>query len=208
MNRLLCLTTLALASLLSACSILPRSEPLDVYLLPASTAQPQPGAGAVDWALRINTPLASPLLDSTRIAVIPAGDQISAYQGARWSNRAPQLLRDRLIEAFLADGRVPAVSSDDARLQTDLEINADLRAFQSDYQDGIPAAHLLLDVRLVNAASQRIVASRRFEVRQPAMDTAVPAVVRAFGLAADQLSTQVVEWSLQQASRRATQTVR
>ncbi|MGE8497175.1 MAG: ABC-type transport auxiliary lipoprotein family protein [Pseudomonas sp.] len=202
MNRLLCVTTLALASLLSACSILPKAEPQDVYLLPANTAaSTQSDSTQVAWALRINTPLASQLIDSTRIAVIPAGDQISAYQGARWSDRAPLLLRNRLIDAFLTDGRVPAVSSDDARLQTDLEINTDLRAFQSEYQDGRPAAHILLEARLVNATSQRIVASRRFEVRQPAADTSVPAVVRAFGVAADQLSTEVVEWSLQQAPR-------
>ncbi|MDH1264539.1 ABC-type transport auxiliary lipoprotein family protein [Pseudomonas sp. GD03944] len=196
MRRLLCLTTLALASLLSACSILPKSEPLDVYLLPASTAEPaQPGAAPVAWSLRINTPLASQLLDSTRIAVIPEGDRISAYQGARWSDKGPLLLRNRLIDAFLADGRMPAVSSDDARLQADLEINTDLRAFQSDYLDGRPTAHILLDARLVNTASQRIVASRRFEVRQPAVDTSVPAVVRAFGLAGDQLSSQLLEWT-------------
>lgn len=129
---------------------------------------------------------------------MPPGDQISAYQGVRWSDRAPLLLRDRLVDAFLDDGRLKAVSSDDSRLQADLELDGDLRAFQSEYQNGRPAARILLEARLVESGSLRILASRRFEVSQPASDTTVPAVINAFGLAGDQLAREVLEWTLQQ----------
>jgi cholesterol transport system auxiliary component len=40
-----------------------------------------------------------------------------------------------------------------------------------------------LDARLVRGRDQRIVASRRFEIRQPVSDTKVPAVVTGFGQA-------------------------
>ena len=196
MSRLRLLATLLLIGSLSACSILPKSQVLSIYRLPASSLPNH--AVSADWALRVNKPYSSQLLDSTRIAVLPPGDQISAYQGVRWSDRAPLLLRDRLIDAFLDDGRLKAVSSDDSRLQADLELDGDLRAFHSEYQNGRPAARILFEARLVQSGSLRILASRRFEVSQAARDTSVPAVVNAFGQASDQLAREVLEWTLSQ----------
>lgn len=187
----------ALASLLGACSILPEAESPDFYLLPA-TEQPARSSAAVNWSLRVSAPSASLALDSNRIAVVPQGNQLSSYQGARWSNRAPGLLRDRLLDAFTANGSIRALSSDEASLQADLDLTGELRAFQSEYQNGKPVIHLRYDARLVRTLGQRIVASRTFEVRQPVDGKQVPEVVSAFGKAADQLSAQVVEWTLQQ----------
>lgn len=196
MSRLRLLAILLLVGSLTACSVLPKSQVLSIYRLPASSL-PSHDVNA-DWALRVNKPYSSQLLDSTRIAVLPPGDQISAYQGVRWSDRAPLLLRDRLIDAFLDDGRLKAVSSDDSRLQADLELDGDLRAFHSEYQNGRPAARILFEARLVESGSLRILASRRFEVSQAARDTSVPAVVNAFGQAGDQLAREVLEWTLNQ----------
>jgi len=187
----------ALVSLLGACSILPEAESPDFYLLP-SAQQPARSSSTVNWSLRISAPTASLALDSNRIAVVPQGNQLSSYQGARWSNRAPGLLRDRLLDAFTANGSVRALSSDEASLQADLDLTGELRAFQSEYQNGKPVIHIRYDARLVRTLGQRIVASRTFEVRQPADGKQVPEVVSAFGKAADQLSAQVVEWTVQQ----------
>jgi cholesterol transport system auxiliary component len=148
--------------------------------------------------LQINKPLASPLLDSTRIAVLPEDDRISAYQGVRWDDRGTLLLRDRLIDAFRADGRVGAVSSDDSRLATDLVLAGDLRAFQGEYRAGRVEVHILLEARLVQSGTRRMLASQRFEVREAAGGTAPAQVVAAFGLAADRLSAQVLDWTLAQ----------
>ncbi len=196
MSRLRLLAALLLIGSLAACSVLPKSQVLSIYRLPASSLPSHDTS--TDWALRVNKPYSSQLLDSTRIAVLPPGDQISAYPGVRWSDRAPLLLRDRLIDAFLDDGRLKAVSSDESRLQADLELDGDLRAFHSEYQKGRPAARILFEARLVQSGSLRILASRRFEVSQAASDTSVPAVVNAFGQAGDQLAREVLEWTLTQ----------
>lgn len=196
MSRLRLLAVILLTGSLTACSVLPKSQVLSIYRLPASSLPSHDTS--TDWALRVNTPYSNQLLDSTRIAVLPPGDQISAYQGVRWSDRAPLLLRDRLIDAFLDDGRLRAVSSDASRLQADLELDGDLRAFNSEYQNGRPGAHILFEARLVESGSLRILASRRFEVSQAASDTSVPAVVNAFGQAGDQLARDVLEWTLNQ----------
>jgi cholesterol transport system auxiliary component len=203
MSRLRPLVVLLLAGLLGACSILPKSPVLSIYRLPASALPEQSAGPRSDWALRVNTPYSSQLLDSTRIAVLPPGDQLNVYQGVRWSDRAPLLLRDRLIAGFIDDGRIAAISSDANRLHADLELDSDLRVFHSEYQDGRPVARILLEVRLVQSGSLRILASRRFDISQTASDSSVAAVVNAFGQAGDQLTRELLDWTLArgQASR-------
>ncbi|QLC73378.1 membrane integrity-associated transporter subunit PqiC [Pseudomonas sp. LPB0260] len=197
MSRMLC--ALLLGGLLGACSVLPESEPLDLYRLPASALPSQAHAGVrSDWALRVNTPAASALLDSTRIAVLPQGDRLSAYQGARWVDRASLLLRDRLLDGFRDDGRLAALSSDSSGLRADLLLDSDLRSFQGDYHGQRPEAHIRLEARLVQGGSRRILASRRFEVRQAASGRSVAAMVSALGAAADRLTAQLVQWALEQ----------
>ncbi|MNE77056.1 hypothetical protein D3C80_1733390 [compost metagenome] len=55
------------------------------------------------------------------------------------------------------------------------------------------------DARLVQGRNQRILASKRFEIRQPLADKQVPAVVAGFGRACDQLTGLVVGWTIAQA---------
>lgn len=195
-------TALLVAALASACSILPKPEPVDVYLLPA-TRTPPAASPALALALRVAKPETSLHLAGQRIVVLPEGDRVSVYKGANWSDPAPLLVRNRLLDAFQGDGRIAALSSDDRSLHADLELDSDLRAFHSEYRDGRPEAVVRLDARLVAPASLRILASRRFEVRHPAASADVKDVVRAFGAAADALSAEVVAWTLENAAAPA-----
>ncbi|AMK28733.1 ABC-type transport auxiliary lipoprotein family protein [Pseudomonas mosselii] len=191
----------ATLSLVSACSILPQSEPVDIYRLPVN--QPARAAAPLDWSLRLNKPLASEALAGPRIAVIPQGDVISSYKGARWSDPTPMLVRNRLLDGFQRDGRVQRLSADDSNLQADYELGGELQAFQSEYRpDGAVEVVIRYDARLVQGRSQRILASKRFEVRQALGEQQVPAVVAGFGAASDQLARQVIDWTVSQAQAK------
>ena len=183
-------------ALVSACSILPKPDPSDVYRL-AST-QPASQGTPVSWSLRVTKPQTSEFLDSPRIAVVPDGNLISSYANSRWSDPAPVLLRNRLLDGFQRDGRVTLLSTDETNLQADYELGGQLQAFQSEYRGKAVEVVIRLDARLVRGRDQRIIASRRFEVRQPVSDAKVPAVVAAFGQAGDQLNKQVVDWVVAQ----------
>ncbi len=183
-------------ALVSACSILPKADPSDVYRLASAQATTQ--GTPVNWSLRLSKPQTSEFLDSPRIAVVPNGDLISSYANSRWSDPAPVLLRNRLLDGFQRDGRVTLLSTDDTNLQADYELGGQLQAFQSEYHGNAVEVVIRLDARLVRGSDQRIVASRRFEVHQPVNDAKVPAVVAAFGQAGDQLNRQVVDWVVQQ----------
>lgn len=183
-------------ALVSACSILPKPDPSDVYRL--ASAQPTTQGTPVNWSLRVTKPQTSEFLDSPRIAVVPDGNLISNYANSRWSDPAPVLLRNRLLDGFQRDGRVTLLSTDETNLQADYELGGQLQAFQSEYRGTAVEVVIRLDARLVRGRDQRIIASRRFEVRQPVNDAKVPAVVAAFGQAGDQLNKQVVDWVVSQ----------
>lgn len=191
------LLPLGLTALLGGCSLLPEAEPVQTYLLPSLQPQVASQAQPLARSLGIGRPQASLVLDSTRIAVVPQGSEISSYKGARWSDPAPALLRDRLLEAFQADGRFAALSSAEQHLQSDFVLAGNLLAFQSEYRDGKPEVVIRFDARLVRADTQRVTASRSFVVRQSSRTVEVPAVVDAFGQASNQLAGQLVEWTTQ-----------
>ena len=188
-------------ALISACSILPKADPSDVYRL--ASAQTVSQGTPVSWSLRVSKPPSSEFLDSPRIAVVPNGDLISSYANSRWSDPTPVLLRNRFMDGFQRDGRVTLLSTDETNLQADYELGGQLQAFQSEYRGSAVEVLIRLDARLVRGSDQRIIASRRFEVRQPVADTKVPAVVAAFGQAGDQLNKQVVDWVVQQGNTAA-----
>ena len=196
--RLLALA--ATLSLAAACSILPQAAPVDMYRLPVNQARRN--AEPLDWSLRLNKPLASEALAGPRIAVVPEGDVISNYKGARWSDPVPLLVRNRLLDGFQRDGRVQRLSADDSNLQADYELVGELQAFQSEYRSG-GAVEVVVryDARLVQGRSQRILASKRFEVHQPLADRQVAAVVAGFGAASDRLAGQVIDWTVAQGTQ-------
>jgi cholesterol transport system auxiliary component len=93
------------------------------------------------------------------------------------------------------------LSTDDSIFQTDLELGGHLQAFQTEYQGTTATVVVSLDALLVRGYDQHILASRRFEVRQPLSDVKVPAVVAGFGQASDQLTAQVVNWAVEQGQK-------
>jgi len=191
-------------SLISACSILPESEPSDVYRLPTAQTPASTGSAvAQSWSLRLNKLQASEALNRPTIAVIPQGDVISSYKGSRWSDPAPVLVRNRLLDGFQRDGRVTLLSTDDSNFAADLELGGSLQAFQTEYQGSQTSVVVRVDALLVRGYDQRILASRRFEERQPLSDVQVPAVVAGFGQASDRLTAKVVAWAVDQGQKLA-----
>lgn len=201
--KLIRFALLAGFTLIGSCSILPKPEPFEVYRLPSVQNASASHGTPQRWSLRLTKLQSSEALNSPNIAVIPQGDVISHYKGSRWSDPVPVLVRNRLLEGFQHDGRVPLLSTDDSIFQTDLELGGNLQAFQTEYQGTNAGVVVRLDALLVRSYDQRILASRRFEVRQPLSSVQVPAVVAGFGQANDQLTAQVVNWTVEQGQKLA-----
>lgn len=192
--------------MLSGCSVLPEREALQFYRLPvheAFTQKPETATqvpvSSMPSVLRILTPYANRAVAGSRILVIPETDRVSSYKGARWSDAAPVLLRDRLIEVFRASGQFRSVVTGSGNLGADLELSSELYGFHVVYESGSPVAVVVLDATLADPAESRILASKRFRVHQAVQGKEVPEVVQAFGIAVDSLAEQLLVWSRQQA---------
>lgn len=204
-------------AMLTACSVLPKPEPQQVYTLPepgpavhrlpsASLSGSAAGKAKSDqaaepgttqrWSLRVLTPYSNRMIDGARILVQPDHGEVNVYKGVRWSDPPPQMLRDRLVDAFRSSGRIGAVSNDSVHLASDLELGGDLNSFQVEYVNGVPTVHIQLDAFLVEPASSKVVATQRFSVKQAVDGKEVPEVVLAFGKAVDELSMDIVTWAV------------
>ena len=167
---------LLLASALSACTVLPDREPLPL-------------------ALRIITPSSSNALQTIRILVSPDGNTLSSYQGARWADPNPNLLREQLVQAFEQDGSFSAVTTETQSLQADVHLMSDLRQFQTRYQGEQASVIIELDAKLIDPSTREVLAAKRFSIRQPLQDTAIESVVNNFGTASEQLAGELLAWS-------------
>ncbi|MGL4859329.1 MAG: ABC-type transport auxiliary lipoprotein family protein [Enterobacteriaceae bacterium] len=192
-----------LSLMLVGCSILPQSPGLQSYLLPSAPADALPGTQQVQQTLRIATPQTSQFLNSVRIAVQPAGDEIAVYKGIRWNDTAPAVLRERLLQAFRQTQVFKWVVSDQDNVRADTELRTDLTAFQIMYAaDGSRQILIRLSASLVDLDQRTVLASRQFEIEQPVVGKGVAPMITAFGVAGDQLSAQLVRWSLAASHRQ------
>ncbi len=194
-----CFGMAAALLLLSACSILPATENLEVYPLPTGPApglSGHPSGGdPLPWTLRLATPNSSHMTDSPRILALRQGGQLSSYKGIRWSDSPPVLLRNRLAAAFRADGRFGSVSNGGSTL-AHLELGGDLSAFQVEYMDGGPKATIRFYATLSQPLRNRIVAARSFEISEPVRSRGTAEIIAAFGLSANRLAAEIVDWTV------------
>jgi cholesterol transport system auxiliary component len=184
----------------SSCSILPATENLEIYQLPAAESASHSSGDSLPWTLRLATPYSSYITDSPRVLALRQGNQLSSYKGIRWSDPAPVLLRNRLVAAFRADGRFNSVSNGNSsnNLATDLELGGDLSAFQVEYTNSGPQATIRFYATLSQPLRNRIVAARSFEVSEPVQSRGTSEIITAFGFAADRFAAEIVAWTARQ----------
>ncbi|MCL5425900.1 MAG: ABC-type transport auxiliary lipoprotein family protein [Gammaproteobacteria bacterium] len=186
------------ALLLSAgCSILPESEPATLYRLPASDLSSATiSSSSASQRLGIADPEAGHLLSSNRIVVYPERNVVNVYEGARWHEDAPDLLKARLITGLQQSQLFAGVGSD--RLPHDLLLLSELRHFQSNYVTTPPTVRVQLDAQLVGTQHRTPLAAMNFTTSAQASSVDIADVVDAFGRASDELTEQLATWLAQQ----------
>ncbi|ASR88140.1 ABC-type transport auxiliary lipoprotein family protein [Alcaligenes aquatilis] len=194
-RRFLQVSLVGLAALSAACSVLPQAESLTYYQLPATALKAQSApASHRSLIIQVNRPHAERLLASSRITVLPQGNELSAYKGVRWGDDAPALLRNRLADGLRDAAQFRAVVLDSESVIADVELGGTLGAFQVEYIQGVPRVRIQFDALVRDQRSGQLIQTRRFVAQQEVDGTAVPQVVEAFGQATDALSLQVSQW--------------
>ena len=190
--------SLASALMLGACSLpLPdkpvRPEPYDLgppLPLAASTTATGP-------ALAMDSVEANAAIDGTsvvyRLLYSGDGQQPRPYAQARWVMSPPQLVSQRLREAFSATRPVVDVGMGLAQL----ELRAQLDDFSQVFS-GPGASEGVVRLRLTliapASATQRLLGQHTVVVRQPAQTADAPGGVAALRAATDEAVRQAVAW--------------
>jgi len=181
---------LALAAmLLSACSIVPESPP--VQLLDPRPEIPAPNQPGVDWRLDVARPETDPVRDSTRVLVRTGDGQLQVQGSTRWIASPPDLLRGMLLR-HVRDHRVmPDAAAGGSGAERLLAI--DLRRFELD-ETSDPRAIIVLEARLYQSPRYRIIDRHRFEHAAP-LDAFEPgAINKAFEAALAGLIAELTNW--------------
>lgn len=184
---------------INACTVLPEREPVDLYQLPASSISSHSGE-AIAGGLRVLTPDTSDALSGSRLLILD-NNAFQAWSTARWTAPIPQLWRDWLTDAFWRDGRFTGLSTDSTVLQAERSINGMLRAMHTENINGRATAVIRFDAQLIESGSRTIVASQRFEAREPLDSNTAAATVSALGIAADRLAQELISWAAAESSQ-------
>jgi cholesterol transport system auxiliary component len=199
---------LLMISALSGCSglasLTQASKPVELFVLtPKSTFDST--LPRLRYQIVVDTPTATAAVNTDQIAVQPTPLQVQYLPGARWIDRAPLIVQALLIESFENTGKVPAVGSSTIGLRADYLIVTDIREFQALVPESTVAEPLLINVRLslkvVDAFTDRIIASRSFEEIEPSSSDTATDVAAAFDEALGDTMRDAVEWSIREIAR-------
>ncbi|WP_299593083.1 ABC-type transport auxiliary lipoprotein family protein [uncultured Tateyamaria sp.] len=153
----------------------------------------------------VDQPTATAMVDTNQIAVQPTPLQVQYLPEARWVDRAPLIVQALLIESFENSGRVPAVGSSAIGLRADYLVVTDIREFQAFVPQTSEPSALRVDVRLnikiVDAFSDRIIASKSFEEIVASESDAATDVANAFDEALGDTMRDAVEWSIREIAK-------
>ncbi len=172
-------------------------QPFTIYA-PSYHAPAQTGPTAkVDWQLVVETPLSSETLNTSRIVVMPSPGVIEVYPGARWSDPAPTLLRNLVVQGFEQSGRIIGVGANVSGLSGDYALAIDLHAFQAEIRSDGPHAVLRFQARLLDYRNSRVMATRAFAADTPFPPKDTAAAFAAFEASTSGVISELVDWTLQ-----------
>jgi cholesterol transport system auxiliary component len=192
---LLRVPVLALTLTLGACgfSLFKAAPPLEIYDVRTSP-QSAPGAHA-EWQLVVAEPATTPALDTDRMLLRRSPQIIEYVANSKWSARPPNIIQTQLLLAFEHSGRLSGVSRDELGLRRDFDLTGDLRAFDTVYNDGLPSAHVVLDLKLVRRPAGTIAAMRTFEATEAAGTNSLTQITGAFDRALTKVVADAVAWT-------------
>jgi len=194
----LALTAAAAVALAGCVSLFPKSEPAQLYRF-GGVAASQPGAGATFGQVGVSMAA----LDFTEAAggdriMTVTGTEVAYIASSRWAAPARQLFAEALEQAFERDARVVSIAGRRGAGGATLVLDVDVNAFEARYENGreaAPTAVVAIDAKLIRLKERTVVAHRVIEVRQPAAENRVSAIVGALDAATTSALGQLVEWT-------------
>lgn len=174
--------------LLVACSTTPTRNYLLDVTLPAKIP-----TGKTEKVLQISMPQAAPGFDSAALVYVRTPYVLEHYSQNQWVDTPARMLLPLLVWMMEATGKFGAVLSATApNLTGELRLDTEIVRLQQEFFTKPSQVHLVLRVQLLDLVANRVVATRLFEIIEPATtdDAAggVSATNRAIGKVLEELA--------------------
>jgi ABC-type uncharacterized transport system auxiliary subunit len=180
-------------ALLTACSGGLRSgaPPEQIYVLHASAATTGTPLARV---LAVPRPAVHPGLDTDRIALLRAGNELDYYAASRWGEALPRVVEAMALQSLQAgEGFVTTLSAERVALRGDFELLLTVRRFEAEYvaAEAMPHAQVAFDCVLVTGLPRRVLGRCDAAATQSAADNRMSEIVAALDVAAQRAMAEV-----------------
>ena len=193
----------AILGLCGCVSLFPASKPAQLYRFDAPAAAAASlasvaGPGPAVLKGGVSFPSA---VGGDQILTV-TGDQAAFIAGARWVEPASLMFNEALAAAFDAPG-APRLTAPGAAASATATLRLEVRRFEADYGEGAgaaPTVDVQVHAMLIRNADRSVAAEQLFDIRQPADDNRVGAIVRAFNTAVAKTTASIRDWTAMQAA--------
>ena len=152
--------------------------------------------------LVVPEPTAVLAFDTPRIIVDPGAGESPPVDAAQWRDNIPKLLQTKLIESLENSNYVAAVARPLEGLSADYQLLIDVRHFEispapvspATADSTQPAAYIEFSAKILGE-SGRIIGSRTFAARAPALKSGAAGAARALDEAFGKTATDLVLWT-------------
>lgn len=184
-------SSLLAAYLLSACG----AQPRDTYDLSINSVASDGIAKHKKIQILIEKPDAVKAFDGQDI-VIKQGGALAYLKKAQWSDRLPDLIQARLIQAFDNSDHFGGVGRPGDGLAINYRILTDIRSFGINVANGHDVASLEIAVKIMDDRNGSIIASRVFSAQSPVTGINNDQYVGALDRAFKKITADIVSWTI------------
>ena len=156
--------------LIGACSVLPKPEPvtMDQYVLEYMPGRVAAGSIEDLPVLIVTTPRAHGGYDTHRIAYMKQEYGLRYFTRSRWADTPARMLAPLLAEAMQATGQFQSLYAVPGSVAADYRLDTELIRFHQDFMQQPSMVQITLRARLVDLQASRVLATRQFDIAEPA----------------------------------------
>lgn len=197
--RTLTLTAAAIAAIaLGGCvSLFPKAEPSQLYRFGATPAGEAAARTGATTPLGL-TPLEFAEASGNDRILTVTGNQVAYVAGARWATPAKIMFAEAMTRAFEHSARNVSLVGRRELRSTSILLDVDVNSFEARYENGqgvAPTVVVNLDARLIRFPERTVLEHKTIEVRRPAGENRMSAIVAAMDAATADALGQLVAWT-------------
>jgi cholesterol transport system auxiliary component len=147
-------------------------------------------------SLVVITPDANQLYSSSDMAYTTSPYQVAYYAKNSWAEPPAQMLKPLMIDTLQKTHHYQAVSTADVLGQNDYVLHTQLQQLQQDFYQGRSYIHLKILAQLVRSNTGKIVATKFFDITEPAPQLSPYGGVVAANLATEKFLRQLAVFCL------------